>query len=166
MKKILSLLSILCIVFFSAISSAEAVVYSEYDIDVAIQKMNELASQDLLDFVNRNELIGYRLDNVNMSTMQYQTNVKAAADGLVNMKNRIDIVRNSADFSDSEKNMQINQIYQEADACLSDINSKTVWYLIELRRSMPTITYQRYVTKFQDYYNQLNIGNSPISIKR
>ena len=152
--------------FFSSISSAQAIIYSEYDIEVAIEKMNQLASENLLDFVNKNELIGYRYDNVNMSTIQYQTNVKAAADALVNMRNRIDIVRNSADFSDSEKNMQISQIYQQADASLSDISSKTVWYLIELRRSMPTITYQRYVTKFQDYYNDLNINNSPISIKK
>ena len=165
MKKILSLLSILCIVFFSAISSVEAVVYSEYDIDVAIQKMNELASRDLLSFVNRNELIGFRLENVNMATMQYQTTVKATADSLVNMRNRIDIVKNSADFSDSEKNMQINQIYQEADASISDTTSKTVMYLIELRNSMPTITYQRYVKKFQEYYNQLNLGNYQVDVK-
>ena len=165
MKKILSLLSILCIVFFSAISSVEAVVYSEYDIDVAIQKMNELASQDLLSFVNRNELIGFRLENVNMATMQYQTTVKATADSLVNMRNRIDIVKNSADFSDSEKNMQINQIYQEADASISNTTSKTVMYLIELRNSMPTITYQRYVKKFQEYYNQLNLGNYQVDVK-
>lgn len=165
MKKILNLLSILCIVFFSAISSVEAVVYSEYDIDVAIQKMNELASQDLLSFVNRNELIGFRLENVNMATMQYQTTVKATADSLVNMRNRIDIVKNSADFSDSEKNMQINQIYQEADASISNTTSKTVMYLIELRNSMPTITYQRYVKKFQEYYNQLNLGNYQVDVK-
>lgn len=165
MKKILSLLSILCIVFFSAISSVEAVVYSEYDIDVAIQKMNELASRDLLSFVNRNELIGFRLENVNMATMQYQTTVKATADSLVNMRNRIDIVKNSADFSDSEKNMQINQIYQEADASISNTTSKTVMYLIELRNSMPTITYQRYVKKFQEYYNQLNLGNYQVDVK-
>ena len=165
MKKILSLLSILCIVFFSAISTVEAVVYSEYDIDVAIQKMNELASRDLLSFVNRNELIGFRLENVNMATMQYQTTVKATADSLVNMRNRIDIVKNSADFSDSEKNMQINQIYQEADASISNTTSKTVMYLIELRNSMPTITYQRYVKKFQEYYNQLNLGNYQVDVK-
>ena len=165
MKKILNLLSILCIVFFSAISSVEAVVYSEYDIDVAIQKMNELASRDLLSFVNRNELIGFRLENVNMATMQYQTTVKATADSLVNMRNRIDIVKNSADFSDSEKNMQINQIYQEADASISNTTSKTVMYLIELRNSMPTITYQRYVKKFQEYYNQLNLGNYQVDVK-
>ena len=165
MKKILNLLSILCIVFFSAISTVEAVVYSEYDIDVAIQKMNELASRDLLSFVNRNELIGFRLENVNMATMQYQTTVKATADSLVNMRNRIDIVKNSADFSDSEKNMQINQIYQEADASISNTTSKTVMYLIELRNSMPTITYQRYVKKFQEYYNQLNLGNYQVDVK-
>ena len=165
MKKILSLFSVLCILFFSAISSAEAVIYSEYDIDVAIQKMNELASQDLLSFVNRNELIGFRLENVNMATMQYQTTVKATADSLVNMRNRIDIVKNSADFSDSEKNMQINQIYQEADASISNTTSKTVMYLIELRNSMPTITYQRYVKKFQEYYNQLNLGNYQVDVK-
>ncbi|MBQ4078657.1 hypothetical protein IJD15_05700 [bacterium] len=165
MKKILSLFSVLCILFFSAISSAEAVIYSEYDIDVAIQKMNELASQDLLGFINRNELVGYRLDNVNMATMQYQMNVKATADALVNMRNRVDIIRNSADFSDSEKNMQLNQVYQEADASISNTTSKTVMYLNELRRSMPTITYQRYVKKFQEYYNQLNLGNYPVAIK-
>ena len=165
MKKILSLFSVLCILFFSAISSAEAVIYSEYDIDVAIQKMNELASQDLLGFINRNELVGYRLDNVNMTTMQYQMNVKATADALVNMRNRVDIIRNSADFSDSEKNMQLNQVYQEADASISNTTSKTVMYLNELRRSMPTITYQRYVKKFQEYYNQLNLGNYPVAIK-
>lgn len=166
MKKILSVLSLICLMFFFAITTAQAAIYSVNDIDVATQKMYKLSDTNLLDLVNKNELIGYRLDAFNMSTLQYQTYARSVAEGLLNIRSRIDTIENSADYSDTEKNMQINQLYQEADKSLSEVASKTVWYLMELESSMPTITYQRYLKKFQEYYNELNIANKQISYKK
>lgn len=166
MKKILGLLSVICLMFFFAISSVQAAIYSPTDVDIATQKMYKLANTNLLDLINKNELIGYRLEAFNMSTLQYQTYARSVAEGLLNIRSRIDTIENSADYSDTEKEMQISQLYQEADRSLSEVASKTVWYLMELENAMPTITYQRYLKKFQEFYNELNIANNPISYKK
>lgn len=166
MKKFLSLLSVICMLFFLTVCDAQALIRSEGDLNYAASKLYEISEYDFLGLINKNELIGYRLDGFNMSTMQYQSYAKSTADGFLNIIGRLETINNSSDFSDSEKEMQINQLYQEAETSLSDVNSKTIWYLIDLRRTMPTITYQQYLKKFQDYYNSLALTGTPISVKK
>lgn len=166
MKKILGLLSVFCLIFFFTICSAQAAIYSAADVDVSANKLYQLSDKDLLEIINKNDLIGYRLDTFNMSSMQYQGYLRTMADGLLNVRGRIDMIENSSDYSDTEKDMQIHQLYQEADASLSDVNSKTISYLIEIRRVMPTITYQQYVKRFLEYYNGLNLTDYPVKITR
>ncbi len=158
MKKILSLFSIIFFIFFSMVSSVEAYIDSTEDIDVAIMKLNQIVNCDFFGMFNRHELIGYRLASFNMKSLQYKSEINATLDRLENGKRRIEIIENSADYSDSEKMMQINQIYQDVRTSLSEINSKTSIYLNELRFDMPSITYQRYVKSFSEYYNSIGIN--------
>ena len=116
--------------------------------------------------VNKNELIGEIRSSFDMSTMQYKNNAGITAESLRNILRQIDIVKNSADFSDSDKNLQISKLYQDADSALYDLDSKTINYLMEVQRIMPTITYQRYVKKFLEQYNQMNLTGSQLYIRR
>jgi len=165
MKKFLTLISLTCILLFSAVVDVQAAIRNRQDMMIAAQKLQQLQQFDFLSLVNRNELIGYRLDEFNMSTMQYKANVTTVLNSLVNISRRMDTVMNSADFSDTEKQMQMNQLLQEADVAVSDINVKSVTYLMLLKNSMPTITYSRYVKRFQEYYNSLDITNDDISVR-
>ncbi len=165
MKKILSLLFTLSLLFFSTVTVANAKIDSQRDLKIAADKVNKLADYNLGSLVYKSELIGYRLENFNMRSMEYQRSAQFHADNLNSLSRKIDVVRNSIDFSDTEKEMQAKQIFQEADAALSDLNSKTISYLIGLRDLMPTITYQRYVKRFLDYYNDLNLTDVDLRVK-
>ena len=84
--------------------------------------------------------------------MEYQRSAQFHADNLNSLSGKIDVVKNSIDFSDTEKEMQAKQIFQEADAALSDLNSTT-------------ITYQRYVKRFLNYYNDLHLTDVDLRVK-
>ena len=142
-----------------------AAIYSDSDIYLATRKLRDVSLKDMMSFVNKTDLVGNRASNFNMQTMQYQRTVSSAVDSLQSITNRIDIVRNSMDYSDSEKDMKTRELYQEADAVLSNIHGETINYLMGLNRTMPTITHQRFVKRFQEYYNGLNIGSSQINFR-
>ena len=165
MKKILGLLFTVGLLFFSTVTDAKAFIQSEYELDAAATKVTELAENDLLSLVYKNELIGYRLESFNLQTMQYQRSAQFHADNLHSLRSKLDVIQNSIDFSDTEKDMQSRQLYQEADAALSDLNSKTISYLIGLRDLMPTVTYQRYVKRFLDYYNDLDLTDQDLTVR-
>ncbi len=161
-NKLAYLLVFLCFCIFGNIMQANAYVSSEYDIQQKVQQVRALSKFDFLSLVNKNELIGFRLDNFKMTSQYYSNNVALSADNLSNILNQINLVKNSSDYSDTEKNMQLNKLYQDANNALYDIDTKTISYLIEVRRGMPSITYQRYLKKFQDYYNSLGLTESTI----
>lgn len=165
MKKILGLLFTLILLFFSTAIDANAQIKSKNDLQNVAKKVCDLSDYNLISLVYKNELIGYRLENFNMRSMEYQRIAQFHADNLKSLKARYDVVQNSIDFSDTEKEMQSKQIFQEADASLSDLNSKTISYLIGLRDLMPTITYQRYVKRFLNYYNDLNLTDVDLRVK-
>lgn len=164
-NKFLGVISLVCLLVFAAVNAANAFIFSQDDVYSAIEKMRDLSHKDMVSMINKSELIGYRYDNFRMVTMQYQRNVAAAADSLQNIANRISLVENSSDYSNTEKDMQAQQLYQEADATISKIHTDTVNYLMSLNQ-MPSITYQRFLKKFQEYYNSLNLVESQIDIKR
>ena len=74
-------------------------------------------------------------------------------------------VNNSTDYSNTEKTMQTSKLYQDANTALNDLDIKTMNYLIEIRNYMPTMTYQRYLKKFQEYYNDLGLSGSIVDVK-
>ena len=164
-NKILCVISFVCLLLFSVVNEVNAVIFSQADVYVAIERMRDLAGKDMMSMINKSEIIGYRYDNFRIVTMQYQRNIAAAADNLQNIANRINLIENSSDYSDTEKNMQVQKLYQEADATISKVHTATMDYLIGLNQ-LPTITYSKFVRKFQDYYNSLNLIDSDISIER
>lgn len=165
MKKLLGLLTLVCLLFFSAITDANAAINNKYELRAAADKVSEIARYDVLSFVNKNELIGYMLDNFNLRAMDYQRIAQYHAENMYGYITQIEIIENSVDFSDTEKEMKCRQFYQYADTSLADLNSKTISYLVGLRDMMPTITYQRYVKRFLDYYNDLNLTETDIRIR-
>ncbi len=165
MRKLLGILSIVCVLFFSVITDANAAMTDKYQVRAAADKVSGLAQYDVLSFVNRNELIGYMLDSFNLRAMEYQRIAQYHAENMYGIATKIEVIENSADFSDTDKELQCRQLCQNADAALSDLNSKTISYLIGLRDMMPTITYQRYVKRFLDYYNDLDLTEVDLKVK-
>ncbi|HIS88195.1 TPA: hypothetical protein IAA87_02050, partial [Candidatus Avigastranaerophilus faecigallinarum] len=57
---------------FAFVLNASAIVSSEADINRKIVQLKKLSQYDYNSIVNKNELIGYRLNNFNMATAQYK----------------------------------------------------------------------------------------------
>ena len=168
MKKLIKLFIIpilMVVMSFSFALNAKAVINSEYDIQYKLEKLTTLKNFDFFSIINKNELIGYRLENFNMSSTYYVNNVISVMDSLRNILNQIDIVKNSADYSDTEKSMQLNKLYQDANTALNDLDIKTMNFIIEARNYMPSMTYQKYAKKFREYYNSLEISGSIVEVK-
>ncbi len=161
-KKLVAVLSFIIMFLVCTTINAQAFTTDKYDIQETVNKLNELVNFDCISLINRNELIGYRLSNFEMYTGEYKRNIIAARDNIIQGLNKVDLIENSTDFSDSEKEMQLRQIYNNTDYAISDVNSKTISYLMSLSKCMPTLTYQRFLHKFQDYYNDLNITDSKL----
>ena len=165
-KKLLNIFTALCLSLFLISSAVNAAITSEADVTYKLNQVQSIVNYDFNSMVNKNELIGEIRSSFGMSTMQYKNNAGITAESLRNILRQIDIVKNSADFSDSDKNLQISKLYQDADSALYDLDSKTINYLMEVQRIMPTITYQRYVKKFLEQYNQMNLTGSQLYIRR
>lgn len=163
-KKLLSAISLICLLVFSLCGDAIAAVYSQADINNVSHKLMQVSTMDMMSFINKSDLVGYRYTNFQMQTEQYKRSMSATITNLQSISNRINIVKNSIDFSDSEKEMQTRQLYQEADTAINSVNTLTINYLIGLKQSMPTITYQKFVRKFQEYYNGLKIDSNNIYV--
>ena len=101
-----------------------------------------------------------------MQTMQYQTDIANTAGIFKEKLNKIEIIQNSTDYSDTEKQMQLNNIYQEINSLLNSVDTKTINYINNLGTFMPSITYQRYYKSFIEYYNELGITTYKIQITR
>lgn len=167
MKKILKaiMLSISALLIMS-VNSCYALIFNEDDILVAIDKLTEIANEDFFSMVNKSELIGIRYENFNMLTMQYQSEVAGTANLLRDKLNKINLIMNSSDYSDTEKQMQTNALYQEVNLALNTIDTRTMNYIFSLRDFMPSITYQRYNKKFTEYYNDIDITGNKINMMK
>lgn len=165
MKKNIFKFLLPAVLLFSCLLQAEASITSVYDINLKKSQLTEIAQNDYLSFVNKNELIGYRLDTFNMLTAQYKSNATLIIERLNKNLEQIRLINESSEFSDSDKQIQINKIYQDSDAALYDLDSKSLDYIFSIRNSMPPITYNRYAKKFQEYYNSFQLTNSELSIK-
>ncbi len=163
-KKILNLFTLICLALFSIFQTAHAVIMSEADITFKMNQVQSIANYDFYSMINKNELIGEMRSAFNMSTMQYRNNANMTVESLRNILSQIDIIKNSSDFSDSDKNLQLSKLYQDADRALYDLDAKTINYLFDAQRVMPTITYQRYVKKFLQQYNDMNLTDSKLYI--
>ena len=97
MKKILSLLSIVILMFFSSICNVQAAIMNEYELRAAADKVMDVANTDLLSMVYKNELIGYRLDTFQMRSQEYQRTAQYHSENLYALLNKIELINNSID---------------------------------------------------------------------
>ena len=157
-KTLFGIFTLIFLLFFSCVSGAFAYVNSKSDMNIIIQKLDQLYAFDCSTFINKGELIGNKLDGFNFLTATYKRQVSLTRENIANSMNKIDIVQNSEDFSDTDKEMQINQLYKDCNSAIADLHNKTMNYLLDLRAELPTITYDRYKAKFDAYFNSLHIG--------
>ena len=165
-KKLFLALTIILTMFFAFSSDAKAQILSDQDVIMKIQQVEELFDFDFLSLVNRGELVGYRLDDFRMQSQVYANTIYVAIDNLKNISSQIQYIRASQEISNTDKEIRIRKLYQDADLALYDIDNKTANYLINLKYSMPSITYERYLKKFQEYYNGLDLTSSDLHVYR
>ncbi len=144
--------------------TANAQISSINDMIYKKNQLQQIYNTDFLSFINKNEMIGYRLNSFNMDTQFYKNNVKGVIEKIDNSVRQIQLIQNSADISDTEKSMQIGQIYQDIDISLYDLDAKTITFISNCRHSMPTITFQRFSKKFENFYNSFRISTTQVSV--
>ena len=163
-RKFFSCLFSLILALFTFAPNVNATIRSEYEIHDKIGQLNVIIQKDFLEFVNKSDLVGYRLDAFRMSSSNYKNVARMIVDKLNKMLEQINNINMSSEFSDSDKAMQISRIYQEATTDLYNMDSQTVNFMIGLNQVMPTITYSRFVKKYQTFYNDLNITNTDLTV--
>ena len=161
--KLFSFIFALFLTLFSFVQSASALVYSEADIYQKINQLNVIMNTDYISFINKADLVGYRLSTFEMQTMNYKNQARMNIESLNSLLEQIKKIRNSSDLSPSDKNVQIASLYQNANNMMFDMNNATLNYLRSLNFIMPTITYSRFVKKYQTFYNGLNLTDTDIS---
>jgi len=163
-NKILNFFFAFIILCVSALN-ADARVNSQADLYAKANVLKNIAQYNYSSMIGKTELIGYRMDSFNISASQYQNNAWLAYETINNINSQIDMINNSVEFSDSDKQLQINKLYQEADAALYDLDSKTMNYVYSLRNFMPSISFGRYSKKFLDFYNSQRVTDNQIVVK-
>lgn len=150
---------------FMSIQSAFALIYSDADIYQKIDKLNVISNTDFISFINKADMVGYRLAGFEMTTSNYKNYIRMTTEQLSNISTQIQEIRRTTELSETDKNMQISKMYQDATTLMFNVDNQTMNYLISLNQLMPTITYARFIKTYQEFYNGLNITNSDIKIK-
>ncbi|MBQ3640458.1 hypothetical protein II906_00765 [bacterium] len=154
MKKILGLIALFLSFLFVPVF---ADVSNDRDIQDAVAKLNGIVSMNPYSLFNKSELIGYRRDQFEMSTNHYKARVAAARDRISNLRSQLKSIKNDNSINEEEKSTKLDGSLQEINGYLAEVDSLTFAYLNEIRWFMPSLTYQRYYKKFQNYYSYLNI---------
>ena len=144
--------------------SANAIINNDAELLSKIDTLNTLRYCDHMSFINKSELIGFRLYDFNMRATNHRHNTELARNELTNILNQVNLVRNSSEFSNSDKTMQISKLYQDADRALYDLDNKTREFLYDVRMTMPTLTYRKFVKGFREYYNSLHVTDNWIDV--
>lgn len=150
---------------FTFVQGAFAMIYSDSDIYQKINQLNTISNTDFISFINKADMVGYRLAGFDMTTSNYKNYIRMTIEQLNNLVSQIQETRSSVELSDTDKNLQISKMYQDATNLMFNVDNQTMNYLISLNQIMPTITYSRFLKSYQDFYNSLNITNSKIKIK-
>ncbi|MCD7740072.1 MAG: hypothetical protein LUH11_01830 [Candidatus Gastranaerophilales bacterium] len=153
-----------CCLFFMMVLNVQAAITSDANIYQKINSLQTLSQYDFISLINKTEMIGNRLDAFNITTSQYKNTIIQTLERLNNIPSQVTAIKSSSDISDSDKQVQINNLYNNADTDLYNLDSQTMNYLYSLRNCMPTITYKKFLNKFLDLYNSQNLTNSVISI--
>lgn len=164
-NKVFSAIAIICFVIFGFASNVYAAIQSEADLKFKIDQLEQLCDYDFSSLVSKNELIGFRLSDYNMNTLLYVNSIMVATSNLKNLERQIELIKNSMEISAVEKDMQINKLYRDAETALYDLDAKTISYLMSVKSSMPTITYNKFLSTFQSFYNSLYLTGQYMSVR-
>ena len=74
------------------------------------------------------------------------------------------MLRDSIDLTTEDRDLKIRKIYQDIDAALYSLDSQTLSYIFAMRNIMPTITYQRFVKRFEAFYNSLGLTENQMTL--
>lgn len=163
--KLFNCLFILFLALFTFVQGAFATVASDADIRQKIDKLNIIMNTDYISFINKADVVGYRLSSFEMQNANYKNQARMNIENLNNILIQLNDVRNSLELSDTDKNMQIAKLYQQATNLMFSMDNVTMNYLMTLSTVMPTITYDRFVKRFQSFYNGLNLTNADVKVK-
>ena len=163
--KLFSFIFALFLALFSFAPSASALVYSDADIYQKINQLQIIMQTDYISFINKAEVVGYRLSSFEMQTMNYKNQARMNIENLNNILTQINEIRNSMELSESDKNMQISRLYQQSANLLFGMDNMTMNYLLSLNTILPSITYNRFINRFQEFYNELNLTNADVKVK-
>ena len=145
------------LMLFTCISSAQAYINSQQDLHNAILKIYDLRNFDSMKFISKSELIGERLTDFNEARYVYNSTLESGMYQLMQFEEEINRLNNSTNMDQRAIDTQIQRIYNNANAVVSNINSQAGMYIQRIRYSMPTMTYQKYRKKFYEYYESVNL---------
>lgn len=143
--------------FFGFTLNADAYIGNEQDLSLTIQKLQKLRSADMSSFINKGELIGYRLDDFNMIYGTYMGSVGNAMDQLTQLQSEIEKFKNMSGIEEKERYAQIEKLYQNANTVVGNVNTQTSDFIYNASRPMPTMTYDKFKKKFSAFYYSLGI---------
>lgn len=164
-NKFFGILFTVFFVLFAFAQNAFAVIYSDGDIYQKINQLNVISNTDFMTFINKTDLVGYRLAGFEMTSANYKNYVRMTTEQLTTLLNQIQEVRNTTELSETDKNLQISKMYQDATGLLFNVDNQTMNYLMSLNKTMPTITYSRFVKNYQEFYNGLGLTNTDVHVK-
>ena len=163
-NKLFSVLFLAIFLVISAFAPALAQIQSESEIYYKQNQLQTILDTDFMSFVHKNELIGYRLDSYNIDVQYYKNVVYGVVEKFKNSITQIQIIRTSQDLSDTDKEIQISKIYQDLDVTLYDLDSKTITFVSNCKRNMPTITFQRFAKSFENFYNAFQLTSTRVYV--
>jgi hypothetical protein len=143
-------------------SFAFATVNDVEDLSTEMSKIQNLNNTSFNTFFNRSEVIGTALSNFNIKTSEFKLQNKRTLESLRKIKENIESIENSDEFSDSDKEVKITELIQNANQEIDQTGGYATEYLAKVRYTLPTLTYQRFEKQFIDYYNSLDINGSYI----
>lgn len=154
----------ICLLVFALPLAANAAVRSEGDAITKMNKVQTIVDYDFYSFFNKSELIGNNLTNYNISTSQYKQAARSTKELINSSLSQAKMLRDSIDLTTEDRDLKMRKIYQDIDAALYSLDSQTLSYIFAMRNIMPTITYQRFVKRFEAFYNSLGLTENQMTL--
>lgn len=154
----------ICLLVFALPLTANAAVRSEGEAITKMNKVQTIVDYDFYSFFNKSELIGNNLTNYNISTSQYKQAARSTKELINSSLSQAKMLRDSIDLTTEDRDLKMRKIYQDIDAALYSLDSQTLSYIFAMRNIMPTITYQRFVKRFEAFYNSLGLTENQMTL--
>ena len=154
----------ICLLVFALPLTENAAVRSEGDAITKMNKVQTIVDYDFYSFFNKSELIGNNLTNYNISTSQYKQAARSTKELINSSLSQAKMLRDSIDLTTEDRDLKMRKIYQDIDAALYSLDSQTLSYIFAMRNIMPTITYQRFVKRFEAFYNSLGLTENQMTL--